>query len=62
MGRFALYPHTLVMAAPTIRFVTETGLWEVTYAGMCRRHHQDWQAWTFYHMAVAMYAAFSSPT
>lgn len=45
------------MAAPSIRFVANTGLWEVTYAGMCRRHGQEWQVWVFYQAALAMYAA-----
>lgn len=50
---------TLDMVAPTIMFVndSEGGHWEVTYAGMVRKHRQDWQAWTFYEMALAMYSA-----
>lgn len=44
------------MAEPTIAFVADAGYWEVTYMGMCRRHPQEWQAWTWFHMAVAMYA------
>jgi hypothetical protein len=46
------------MAAPTITFIADDhgGMWEVTYAGMVRRHRQDWQAWCWYHMAQAAYA------
>lgn len=48
---------TLDMVAPTIMFVNdhEGGYWEVTYAGMVRQHRQDWQAFTFYEMARALY-------
>lgn len=45
------------MAAPTIRFRDDLAMWEVSYAGMYRRHVQDWQAICWYHMALAMYAA-----
>lgn len=47
------------MPAPTIeRLVTEHGvIWRVSYAGMIREHRQDWQAWCFYEMARAAYAA-----
>lgn len=50
---------TLDMVAPTIMFVNDGhgGYWEVTYAGMVRKHQQDWQAFTFYEMAKAMYVA-----
>jgi hypothetical protein len=46
------------MPAPTITFIADDqgGMWEVTYAGMVRRHRQDWQAWCWYHMARAAYA------
>lgn len=45
------------MPAPTIEFVKDEGggYWEITYAGMTRRHRQDWQAWCFYEMARAAY-------
>jgi len=47
------------MPAPTIEFVKDEtgGYWEVSFAGMVRRHRQDWQAWTFYEMARATYFA-----
>ena len=50
-------PDTLDMVAPTIMFVNdhEGGYWEVSYAGMVRKHRQDWQAWTYYEMALAVY-------
>jgi mannose/cellobiose epimerase-like protein (N-acyl-D-glucosamine 2-epimerase family) len=50
---------TLDMVAPTIMFVNDHqgGYWEVTYAGMVRQHRQDWQAFTFYEMACAVYNA-----
>ena len=53
---------TLDMVAPTITFVNnhEGGYWEVTYAGMVRRHRQDWQAFTFYEMARAAYSVISA--
>ncbi len=46
------------MAEPTLEFIAddEGGWWEVTYAGMTRRHQQDWQALIFYEMARAAYA------
>jgi hypothetical protein len=46
------------MAEPTLEFIAddEGGRWEVTYAGMTRRHKQDWQALIFYEMARAAYA------
>jgi len=46
------------MAEPTLEFVSddEGGWWEVTYAGMTRRHKQDWQALIYYEMARAAYA------
>ncbi|MFZ9960468.1 MAG: hypothetical protein ACO3GP_08750 [Candidatus Limnocylindrus sp.] len=46
------------MAEPTLEFISnEHGRWwEVTYAGMTRRHEQDWQAFIFYEMARAAYA------
>lgn len=49
--------NTLDMVAPTIMFVRDKhgGYWEVSYAGMVRRHQQDWQAFTFYEMACALY-------
>lgn len=55
------------MPAPTIeRLQTPQGvLWRVTYAGMVRCHQQDWQAWCWYEMACAAYAArtvFSTPS
>jgi hypothetical protein len=55
--KFVYYPK-LAMAAPTITFIADDhgGMWEVTYAGMMRRHRQEWQAWIFYHMAQAAYA------
>lgn len=45
------------MPAPTIEFVKDEngGYWEVSYAGMCRRHRQDWQAWWLYELARAAY-------
>ena len=30
-------------------------LWEVAYAGSCRQHEQEWQAWVYYEMARAAY-------
>lgn len=47
------------MAPPTLeRLQTPEGvIWRVSYAGMVRYHHQDWQAFTFYEMARAAYAA-----
>ena len=50
------------MPAPTIeRIETADGvIWRVTYAGMVREHRQDWQAWCFYEMARAAYAAQSA--
>lgn len=45
------------MATPTLRYRKDLCMYEVTYAGMCRRHAQDWQALIWYHMALAMYAA-----
>jgi hypothetical protein len=46
------------MAEPTLEFVSddEGGWWEVTYAGMTRRHKQDWQALIYFEMARAAYA------
>lgn len=44
------------MVAPTIHYVKEAGYWEVTYAGMVKRHQQDWQAWVWFEMALAAYA------
>lgn len=40
---------------PTIEFIknSDGGFWEVNYAGMVRRHQQEWQAWCFYEMARA---------
>jgi|TARA_B100000035_G_scaffold6124_1_gene5367 hypothetical protein len=34
------------MQKPTIRKVMHEGIlqWEISYAGMCRYHRQDWQA------------------
>lgn len=57
----------LPVPAPTIeRLQTPNGvLWRVTYAGMVREHHQDWQAWCWYEMACAAYSAcnaFSKPS
>jgi len=51
--------ETSPMPAPTIEFVKDEtgGYWEVSFAGMVRRHRQDWQAWTFYEMARATYFA-----
>jgi hypothetical protein len=48
--------------APSIHYVKEAGYWEVRYAGMVRRHAQDWQAYVWFQMALAMYAvsAYSS--
>jgi hypothetical protein len=45
------------MPAPTIEFVKDEngGYWEVSYAGMVRRHRQDWQAWWLYEVARAAY-------
>jgi hypothetical protein len=50
------------MVAPSIHYVKEAGYWEVRYAGMVRRHAQDWQAYVWFQMALAMYAvsAYSS--
>jgi hypothetical protein len=31
-------------------------LWEVAYAGSCRQHEQEWQAWVYFEMARAAYA------
>ena len=47
------------MPAPTLeRLETPDGvIWRVSYAGMVRYHRQDWQAFTFYEMAQAMYLA-----
>lgn len=49
----------LPVPAPTIeRHDTPHGvIWRVTYAGMVREHRQDWQAWCWYEMACAAYAA-----
>lgn len=46
------------MPAPTIVFVNDEngGYWEVSYAGMVRRHRQDWQAWWLYEVARTAYA------
>jgi hypothetical protein len=43
------------MPEPTIEFIKDNsgGYWEVSYAGMVRRHQQEWQAWCFYEMARA---------
>lgn len=51
-----------VMPAPTLeRLQTPDGvIWRVTYAGMVRYHRQDWQAFCFYEMARAAYAAQSA--
>jgi hypothetical protein len=48
--------------APSIHYVKDAGYWEVRYAGMVRRHAQDWQAYVWFQMALAMYAvsAYSS--
>lgn len=49
----------LPVPAPTLeRLETADGVvWRVSYAGMVRYHRQDWQAFTFYEMAKAMYWA-----
>lgn len=49
---------TLDMVAPTLQYIRDDhgGIWEVTYAGMVRRHRQDWQAWWLYQYACALYA------
>jgi hypothetical protein len=58
MMKKSVYCQKIAMAAPTITFIADDqgGIWEVTYAGMVRRHRQDWQAWCWYHMAQAAYA------
>ena len=45
--------------APTIeRLETPEGvIWRITYAGMCREHRQEWQAWWLYELARAAYYA-----
>lgn len=47
------------MPAPTLERVQGPSgtIWRVTYAGMVREHHQDWQAWVYYNWALALYAA-----
>jgi hypothetical protein len=47
-----------LVPAPTIeRLIDDAGpIWRVTYAGHTRYHRQDWQAWTFYEWARALYA------
>lgn len=43
--------------APTLEVLydDEGELWEVTYAGMTRRHRQYWQAVVYYEWARALY-------
>jgi hypothetical protein len=43
--------------APSLRFDADQQMWEVTYAGMVRRHTQQWQALVWLHAALAAYYA-----
>jgi hypothetical protein len=56
LGGMARLPR---VPAPTIeRLYDDRGvIWEVTYAGMTRRHRQEWQAWVYYEWARALYCA-----
>ena len=47
----------LPVPAPTIELLYDDQgpLWQVTYAGMTREHHQEWQAWWYYEWARALY-------
>jgi hypothetical protein len=55
MGNLVNLCDRVDMPEPTIEFIKDTsgGYWEVSYAGMVRRHQQEWQAWCFYEMARA---------
>jgi hypothetical protein len=46
------------METPTIKRVKSKDgdyIWQVTYAGMTKEHHQSWQAMIFYHQAMECY-------
>lgn len=51
-----------LVPAPTIELVQspEGPVWQITYAGMTRRHTQEWQAWWYYEWARALYVAQSA--
>ena len=56
-----VYP---AMPAPTLEFVNDDcgGYWEITYAGVTKRHRQEWQAWWLYEMARAAYCVTNAAT
>jgi hypothetical protein len=57
MGKLESGVFYPAMSAPTLEFVNDEngGYWEVSYAGMVKRHRQDWQAWWLYELAQVAY-------
>lgn len=45
------------LPAPTLELLYDDQgpIWVVYYAGMERRHRQEWQAWVYYEWARALY-------
>jgi hypothetical protein len=64
MGKLESGVFYPAMSAPTLEFVNDEngGYWEVSYAGMVKRHRQDWQAWWLYELAQAAYCVTNAVT
>jgi len=49
----------MTMTYPTLQVVKDKNggkIWRVTYAGMIKEHHQEWQARVWFQEALQLYA------